>query len=133
MTDCLSVQLFSEHTVTAYVFTVEERTWVGLADQPAARPKAWSRIWSSHRPLAQVEIGHFLRQLTEALELLEREDAEGVTRTTVVGHYFFAGWEYWGPGNPAPLLPSTAADYVGEAQAVPFGEMTRSQPPGEDA
>ncbi|KAB8166382.1 hypothetical protein FH609_023800 [Streptomyces sp. 3MP-14] len=132
MTTCRSVRLFMEHPLTAYVFTAGDRAWVGLADCPDSRPKSWTRIWSSHSPAVDADVGHLLRQLTETLELREQRDVSGDVRTIVAGHNFFDGWEYWGPGNPAPLLPRTAGDFVREAGASSLDEMTRRQPPGGD-
>ncbi|MEV6293754.1 hypothetical protein AB0M41_25690 [Streptomyces sp. NPDC051896] len=78
-----------------------DRIWVCVR-HPASPDGAWLGCWSKPSTVRDDQaVGEILQSLMRIAELGTSMGPRG----PVFGeHYFFTGWQTWGPGAPAPLM-----------------------------
>ncbi|MFW6691715.1 hypothetical protein [Streptomyces sp. MAR4 CNX-425] len=113
----ISTPINDELRLVAYAFRGDresaERVWVCLRDADIPPGTGWLGSWSSRPETSNAdETRRLIRELTTATSRTAGRGASGVW---LGEHYFFAGWDTWGPGLPAPLLTSAPPAVVDQA------------------
>ncbi|GAB3279695.1 hypothetical protein GCM10027589_06400 [Actinocorallia lasiicapitis] len=101
-----AVRLGSEHQLTAYILIGDgadpARAWVCVQADDRMSSSSWLGCWSRKSgPVSARDLRVFLALLDERIRGGAVVGPYGVALS---GHYFFDGWDSWGPGLPAPML-----------------------------